>query len=400
MTEQDILSLVDDQEVVELTRRLVMIPSENPPGEEGRVSEFIADWLRARDIPVRVVEAEKRRPNLIASYGPEAGPTFMLNGHTDVVPPGDGWTVDPYGGELRDGRVYGRGSTDMKGGLAAMMCALEAIQKSRVQLKGRLLLVFTADEEAGGTAGARHLVDSGQVSADSCLVCEPSSLMLVTSEGGLVWLELTVTGRSVHSVMAAEGVNAVEKTLELLDDLKPLKEKVESGRGIQGKRGVFSVNLIRGGVKVNQVPGECRVSIDVRIPYGLEISPRDVIEELQAILEKRSQKDPEFRASLSYREPVMPFQIPPESEIIACLREAVHDVTNSPARDWAPQKMIKTDDSDLYHWWTRGGIPGVYFGPGAIELAHNADEYVEVKELRLAARIFALVALRTLGWST
>lgn len=398
VTEQDILGLIDEQAVVELTQELVRIPSENPPGQEGEVARYIQRWLEDRGLQVQVIEAEPGRPNLIAGWGPDDGPVFMLNGHTDVVPPGDGWTVDPYGGELRDGRIYGRGATDMKGGLAALLHAFDAIRRSGVRLKGKLLLVINVDEEAGGKAGAGYLIENGFVKADSCLVCEPSSLKLVTAEGGLLWMELLFRGRAVHSVLAPNGINAVEKALQVLQALMPLKRELESHVGSRGKPTIFSINMVHGGVKVNQVPGQCQVSIDVRIPPGVPIGTRDVIARVEEILDQQRAADPDLDVSLSYRDPVEPFEIPADAPIIATLRQAVADVTGKPAEDWAPQRVIQNDDSDLYHWWTKGGIPGVYFGPGAIELAHNADEYVETRELILAARIFALTALRTLGW--
>lgn len=398
MQEKEILGLIDEEGVVALTQALVRIESENPPGNEKPVADYIKTWLEERGLTVQVVEAVPGRPNLIASYGSETGPVFMLNGHTDVVPPGDGWSIDPYCGDLRDGKVWGRGSTDMKGGIAAFLHAFDAIRRSRVKLKGKLLLVINVDEETGGQMGAGYLVENGYVKADSCLVCEPSSLKLVTAEGGMAWLTLTVKGRSVHSVLAPNGINAVEKMLNVVAALMPLKEEVEAQVGSRGKPTIFSINMFHGGIKVNQVPAECKVSIDVRIPPGVAISPVEVIERIEATLARLRQQDCKLDVSLAYREPVMPFEIPPDKPIIAQLARAVEDVTGKPAEEWAPKRVIQNDDSDLYQWWTKGGIPGVYFGPGAIELAHNADEYVEVDELIKAARIYTMVALRELGW--
>ncbi len=399
MDEKRVLALIDDDAMIELTQRLVRIPSENPPGEEKDVSDFIQAWLEDRGLDVEVIEAEPGRPNLIASYGSEDGPVFMLNGHTDVVPPGEGWTVDPYCGELRDGKIYGRGSTDMKGGIAALLHAFDAIRRSGVQLKGKLLLVINADEEAGGAAGAGYLIENGHVAADSCLVCEPSSLMLSTAEGGLLWLELTVRGRSVHSTLAPIGINAVEKMLGILNALSPIKTKLEAMVGLRGKPTVFTMNIMKGGTKVNQVPAECRASIDVRIPPGVEVSPYDVIDDVNEVLDRMRKADKDLEVDLSYNDPpILPFEIPPESPVIATVEQAVEAVTGAPAEYWKPKQILPTDDSDLYHWWTKGNIPGVYIGPGAIELAHISDEYVEVDEIKKAARIYALVALGELGW--
>ena len=398
MTEREILALVDDEGAIKLTQELIRIPSENPPGDELPVVEHLENWLKTRGFEVQMICAEPGRPNLIVSYGPDSGPVFMLNGHTDVVPPGDGWTVAPYGGNRADGKVFGRGSSDMKGGISAILHAADAIRKSGAKLKGKLLIVLNADEETGGKAGAGYLASSGIVKADSCLVCEPSSLMMSTAEGGLVWITLTFRGKAVHSVLAMNGINAVEKALGVACGLLPLKREIMSNVGQGGKPTIFTINMFHGGAKVNQVPGRCEVSIDVRIPPGVDLSPLGVVDKVEALLADVRKADPDLDVELSHRDPIFPFEIPPESPVISVLQQAIQDVTGRPAEYWHPRQLLKNDDSDLYSWWTKAHIPGVYFGPGAIEQSHNSDEYIEIDEITKATRIFALVALRMLGW--
>jgi len=131
----------------------------------------------------------------------------------------------------------------------------------------------------------------------------------------------------------------------------------------------------------------------------VEVSPYDVIDDVKGVLDRMRKADKDLRVDLSYNDPpILPFEIPPESPVIATVEQAVEAVTGAPAEYWKPKQILPTDDSDLYHWWTKGNIPGVYIGPGAIELAHISDEYVEVDEIKKAARIYALVALGELGW--
>jgi acetylornithine deacetylase len=398
VTENDILSLIDDDGTVRLTQELVRIPSENPPGNELPVVKYLEDWLKERSLEYQMVSAEPGRPNLIVSYGPDGGPVFMLNGHTNVVPPGDGWTVAPYGGDLVDGKIYGRGSSDMKGGISAILHSLDAIRRSGARLKGKLLAVLNVDEETGGKAGAGYLASNGIVRAGSCLVCEPSSLMMCTAEGGLIWITLTFRGKAVHSVLCTNGINAVEKAIGVVHALLPLKREIMSHVGQRGKPTVFTINMFHGGSKVNQVPGQCEVSIDVRIPPGVDIRPLDVVDRIEVTLREMQETDPDLDVTLSHRDPVFPFEIPPESRVISVLQQAIEDVTGKPAEHWHPKQLLKNDDSDLYSWWTKAHIPGIYFGPGAIEQSHNSDEHVEIEEIKKATRIFTLVALRTLGW--
>ena len=140
------------------------LPSENPPGDEARVIAFIAAWLRERGIAVREIEGAPGRPNLVAELrGSGPGPTLLFNGHVDVVPAGSGWTVPPYGAEIRDGALYGRGACDMKGGLAAVLAVAEVFATTRTPFAGTLLLAIVCDEETGGDRGTGALLDGGHI---------------------------------------------------------------------------------------------------------------------------------------------------------------------------------------------------------------------------------------------
>lgn len=393
--ERTVLAHVDDGEVLRLAQEMVRIPSENPPGDVGDMADYVLAFLEELGLAGWRVEPAPGRVNVLARLGPPGGtPGLVLNGHLDVVPAGPGWTVEPYGGVVRDGRLWGRGSADMKGGLAAVLGAVAALVRARVILARPLLLMFTCDEETGGKQGAAHLVRSGQVTGDMCVVCEPSGLRLIHAEGGLCWITLTTRGRTAHSVLAWKGVNAVEKMVRVLSALAPLQEELGRMGNPSGKRAVLTANVIRGGVKVNQVPDTCEALLDLRIPPGVEISAEEVLDRMRAVLASLQEGDPDLVVELAHGEPVRPFEVPAGAEVIGLVREAYRDVTGRECSPWSPRQDPPTDDSDLYHLWTAGGIPGVYFGPGEIEQAHVADEFVEVEQLRQAARIYALLAYR------
>ena len=154
-------SAVDDERLLDLAQRLIAIPTENPPGNERQAAELLADYFANNGWPVEVSDTASGRPNVVAHIqGRSPGQHLIFDGHLDVVPAGDGWTSDPYAPRIRDGRLIGRGAADMKGGVAVMIAAVEAIQRAQVPLAGSLTLAVVADEEEGGT-GTRHLVDSG-----------------------------------------------------------------------------------------------------------------------------------------------------------------------------------------------------------------------------------------------
>ncbi|MBC7340148.1 MAG: ArgE/DapE family deacylase [Firmicutes bacterium] len=394
--EARLLEAVDDGEVLKLAREMVRIPSENPPGRVADMARYVLSFLEGLGVVARTVEPEPGRVNVLASLGSGSGRAgLVFNGHLDVVPAGPGWTVDPYGGMVQGGRLWGRGSADMKGGLAAILGAVAALVRAKVAFERPVALMFTCDEETGGKLGAGYLVRNGYVSGDMCVVCEPSGLRLIHAEGGLCWMTITTHGRSAHSVLAWRGVNAVEKMVQVLSALAPLQRELGAVRNASGKRVVLSANVIRGGVKVNQVPDACEALLDLRIPAGVDLSAEQVLDRIRAVLADLKMRDPELRVELSHGDPVTPFEVPPDAPVIGLVKEAYRDVTGQECAPWSPREDPPTDDSDLYHLWTAGGIPGVYFGPGEIEQAHVADEFVEIEQLRQAARIYALLAYRT-----
>ena len=173
--ERRVLDRIGESEVVEVAQRLVRAPGQNPPGEEAATAAVLEQVCRERGLAVEVVDVAPERPNLRAVLAGGAGPGLLLLGHTDVVPVGDGWTVDPFGGEVRDGRLYGRGSTDMKGGLAACVVAMTALRREGVALSGPVELAALVDEEEHGLGIRRFVAENGGAYA-ACVVAEPTDL--------------------------------------------------------------------------------------------------------------------------------------------------------------------------------------------------------------------------------
>src|SRR5438874_5921243 len=219
----DVASLVsqhvDPDEATEILQALVRAPSENPPGDEREVARVTEKLLAARGLGAEFVEPRPGRVSTISTWGAGTRKTLLFNGHYDVVPTGDpsAWPHGPFSGDVEGGKLYGRGSTDMKAGIAACIAAVSALQRAGFDPDGRLVMHFVADEEALGTHGTRYLVEAGHCTGiTEALVGEPTAMHLVTAERGAVWLRIITEGVSAHGSTPQLGTNAIEKMAEVI----------------------------------------------------------------------------------------------------------------------------------------------------------------------------------------
>lgn len=255
----DALKLITEEEIVEVLGELICRPSQNPPGEEKVAAEYIYNSMRDWGFnPQYVYKPEPERPSVAVVHGGSEGkPRLVLNGHIDVVPEGDpdGWSVPPFEAVVRQGRIYGRGACDMKGGVAAAMIAAKALKDSGVKLRGDLVLQFAMGEETG-EAGTKSLLEEG-FGGDWGIVLEPSDLKIMTAEKGLAWYHFTVEGKPTHGSRPHQGINAIDKAAKLISALQEYHEEIgERTHPLCGKD-VCSVTMIRAGTKENIIPESC-----------------------------------------------------------------------------------------------------------------------------------------------
>ncbi|MBI4241558.1 MAG: M20/M25/M40 family metallo-hydrolase, partial [Candidatus Rokubacteria bacterium] len=226
----EILACIRDDEVVELTRELVRIPSVYRPGDpeanEAKVAAFVEGWFRREGLPVEVQEVAPGRPNVVAWLGDKAeGRCLLLEGHTDVVTEGDPgeWTYPPFGAELVDGKIYGRGAADMKGGLAAAMVGLAAFKRAGIRPRGKLVVGALVDEE-GAMSGVRHLCRTpiGR-ELDAAIICEPEQNELCLEQRGVLWARVRAQGRMAHGAMPEAGVNPISAIGAVLREVPGLQ---------------------------------------------------------------------------------------------------------------------------------------------------------------------------------
>ena len=374
-----------------MTRQLIRIPSENPPGGEGEIAEFIAEKLKDLGLTVRVYEFKPGRPSVVGLLsGVNEKPTLMFNGHIDTVPVGDKdlWSVYPFEGVLRDGRIYGRGAADMKGALAAMIASVKAIVESEVNLRGRLILTFVADEEVTGY-GTRDLIRRGY-RADFAIVGEPNELNVQTAHKGVLWLKVVTRGKAAHASIPHQGVNAIYRMADFCLALEKMNSLLAEKKHTLLGPPTINVGTIKGGIKTNIVPDYCEVTIDRRLIPGEK--PIDVKREIEETLESLGGKTSKLQTQVEVINVAEPSETPQDELIVQVARKAVREVIG---RD--PGVTGFTATCDMRFLVNEAGIPTIILGPGSLRQAHVIDEYVEVEQVINAAKIYTSIILKTLS---
>jgi succinyl-diaminopimelate desuccinylase len=399
----DVLRRIDPDELIALTRDLVRIPSvvrpDDPAATEAAVAGHVEHWLRAEGFAVEVHEVAPGRPNVLGVLGDgPAGPTLLLEGHTDVVTEGNAgeWSHPPFGGDLVEGRIYGRGSADMKSGLAAAMVAAAAIRRSGVRLGGRLVVGALVDEE-GGMMGARHLCTTAlgrELSA--AIICEPEENELCLEQRGVVWARVTVRGRMAHGAMPEAGLNPITALGALLREAPALERRLRRlcRRSPYLRPPTVTPTVARapmqGVPQSNVIPSTAQATLDVRLTPGPDADT--VAKEIDVACQRAMDACPGTTVEW---EPINGFRLATRVERGEPLVHAmVRGVRQATGR--APRFGGVPGSTDGTILRTTLGIPIVTCGPGNRLIPHQVDEYVEVAELVDAAKIYVASALKFL----
>ncbi|HHX50139.1 MAG TPA: M20 family metallopeptidase [Clostridia bacterium] len=379
-------------EVIRLAQELVRIPSENPTGSEEAVGDYVFHWLGGLDVEVRKEEVEPGRFNVVARLeGATEHPRLVYTGHLDTVPSGEGWTKDPFSGEIVQGNLYGRGSADMKGGLAAALIAFKRICLRREKPCHSFVFLACVDEEGPFMKGALSAVEKGWVTGkDFLLAAEPSGLAVLAAHKGPLWFEITTQGKMAHAGKPHLGVDAIHAMAEVITSLKRLVEDLLYDDSLLGKA-TLNVGRINGGVKINMVPDTCRAEADLRLTVPMTVAQgRQLVEKAIA---QGTGKVPGSRGSyrvLGVERP--PQRTPQDSPLLAAVTGAVRKVTGGEAE--LSGFPAYTDGAIMA---ARTGTPHcLTFGPGYLAQAHAIDEYVPIEHLILASDILTETALEIL----
>lgn len=374
---------MDKEEIIEFARDLVRSPSVNPPCETRDCAEIILRKFKEHQIDAEIIEGNKGACNVVARFpGRNKGKVLLLNGHIDVVPPGEGWTVDPFGGDIQEGRIYGRGTCDMKSGVASMVFSMIAFKRSGTSFNGEIVFTGIADEETGSEFGTVFLIKKGiGKNADFAIVSEPTSLRVELGNRGLRWIDITVRGKASHAGRPHLGVNAIAYGAKLVEAIQSIKF-MNRNDAFEVPTPSISVTMISGGTKVNIIPDRCDLSLDRRMIPGE--TTEAVLRELKEIIDPILEREKDLKIELQMRPNYWdPYLISEKEPIVQAVMESFKEVTGR--RPEIRAKAACTDASHLFHL---GRIPTVLFGPGDENLSHKVDECVPIENLLLSTEIF------------
>lgn len=414
MTRQEVWSLIDahQEELLKLCSEMIQIPSINPPGDVDGIVCYIKKYLEDCGIPYEIVGAKEDKPNILARYGTPGGKTVVFNGHCDVVPIGEEekWDFSPFSGEIKDGVMLGRGTSDMKCGLGAAMFAMALLAKEGVKLSGDVLLTVVPDEETGGEFGTKWLRDQGYLKGDWGIVAEPTGMdNIEVGQKGTMGMNLYATGKTAHgSLNPYVGDNAIDKLVRLLPQMYQLRElhsaldgeriqvmeeskkvckSVQKAEGVETIMDHVTVNIgtIQGGVKRNVVPDSAMAELDVRVPIG--VNHEDVIKKVDEIIAASGIEG----VYATYDNPRGGNYVSVNDPIVKTTQECV-------------QELLGVDCSATYQWassdtryFREAGIATIQYGPSNTEGIHNYNETVDVADIITACKIYAALILELVG---
>ena len=406
-----LLALCEEQrgKTIQFCQDFVRVPSENPPGDTRKAVDFLAGFLTQEGIKVDLYAPQTHMPNIVASIRGERDPGRRLtyNGHIDTYPAGDAtrWSHPPFSGALVDGKIYGRGVSDMKGGCTASVMSLLFLNQLRRYFKGEIVLTLVSDEETGGRWGTVWLLENVPlVKGDAMLNGEPSSTDQINfAEKGRIFLLFTAVGRGAHGAYVHMGDNAIQKMMRFLTDLEgivkldvprinELNRVLEAGREVLDRRKgpgatdcllnlTYNVGTIQGGLKVNMVPEGCQAEVDIRLPQGV---PTNL---LLATVDQYVARHP----GISYviTQAMEPNYTDPNHEICRLLQKNAEFVKR--ARVVLNSGIGGSDSKHFRH----AGVPSVNYGPTSYNMA-GTDEHIYVDELLIATKAHALTSLEFL----
>ncbi|MFW0787723.1 M20 family metallopeptidase [Gordonia sp. CPCC 206044] len=375
-----------------LTASLVEAPSENPGGTEAATVDVLQKACRSAGFSVGTREVAPQRPNLVATLAAGDGPGLMFLGHSDVVPAGPGWSTDPYRVHWADGRLRGRGTTDMKGGLAAAVIAMQALSHASaygIELSGPVQLVCTVDEEEHGLGVRDFVAQQPEHSFAGCIVAEPTDLAIVRGCRGASYIEIDITGRAAHSGRPADGRSAIEAAASIVDLIRfDHRQLAMTADDLLGS-GTWNVGLIQGGQGISVVAPTCYLGVDRRLMPDED--PHRIAEQLRKEIRDSAIDTDGVEVDVRVTMEMPGFATSADHPLVTTAVSSVTDAGRSTSvGGWTAACDGGFVSRDL-------GIPTIVLGPGDINAeAHQPDESVAIADLETAARAYALAALRLL----
>lgn len=364
--------MINKQRLIKLTRALIRLNSENPPGDEAKVGAFVRNYLESLGLAVKIYAFANNRPNIIATLkGGNSSRSLLLTPHLDTVPAGKNWTLPPFEARLVKGRIYGLGATDCKGNLACALEALKSIVEDKVMLGYDLVFAATADEESGSSLGLIPLLERRILRPSAALVLDADDFEIVVTQKGLLHLKVRLKGKRSHAAYPWLGINAIELAAQVINELKRRKEKHLRNKYLHPP--TVNVGTIRGGDKVNVVADWCDFELDFRFLPGQ--SHEEILNSLKKIIRKYAA---EFKIEIQSAQ--SPYYIDPQCSLANALISAMRQVKVKP-------RISGSEGATVITFFQHKNIPAIATGFGVEGNAHTADEYAEINSLYKGAQV-------------
>jgi len=380
---------IDREEAKQLTTDLISFPSLTGKQEVLSCAEYIDNWFQAAGISSEIVTFEGV-PNVVARMGKKSGKRLLLDGHFDIVPAGDErqWNSDPFDAVEKDGCLYGRGCSDMKSGVAAILLAMKALKQEAAELNGEIVFYGVGDEETGSVHGTIELLDKYDKAFDGAIVPEPTNFCIEHAQRGLRWIEVHIKGKACHAGRPHVGKNAIEQAAKMMLALKNIQYDVHNDLFEEGlKEPSLSINRISGGIQNNVIAEDCSFLIDRRLLPG---------ETVESILQQiRQTLDSVMEEGFSYDMHLVndgwdAFITDEKDPIVQLLIQSYQELTGAD-----PILRGKGGCTDASHI-ANAGIPVVIFGPGSADEAHTSNEKTTIDRITMAAEIIKETAKKYL----
>lgn len=364
--------MVNKKRLIKLTRDLIRINSENPPGDESEISAFVNSYLRKLGLKVRVYEFKKKRPNVVGILeGRNKKHSLLLTPHLDTVPAGKSWHFNPFSAAISGGKIYGLGATDCKANLACGLEAIKSIIENKIKLDYNLVFAATADEECGSGLGLAPLLNKGILKPDAAVVLDSDDFDIVITQKGLIHLKVKIQGKKAHGAYPWRGINAIDIAIKILNGLK--SRRLVYKKNAYLKAPTLNIGTIRGGDKVNVVADWCEFELDFRFLPGE--SAKEIINKLKNIIQRYSRN---FKIEIEGIQE--PYQIGRGHILVKSLLKA--------AKKTKVRSRIKgSEGATVITFFQNKNIPALATGFGSSGCAHIADEYVKIDNLYKGALV-------------
>lgn len=363
--------MINKQRLIKLTQKVVSINSENPPGNELALARFIEKDMRSLGLQVRTYTYAKNRPNIVAtlkgtlSRKQAAREAILITPHFDTVPIGKGWKYKPLGGQIRNGKLYGRGTTDDKGNLASCMEVMRSLVEDKTKLKKDVIMATTVDEETGSHYGIIPLLERKVLKPKFALVMDSDEFDTIIAQKGLLHCRIQIFGKKAHGAYNWRGVNAIEIAAKVISKLKKIKWKYTKHPMLHAP--TMNVGVIKGGDKVNMVCDFCEFALDTRFVPGMD--PKAILKKIRAVIKSETN-----RYKIEVDDIQLPYEIDRKHPYVKTYVRT--------AKEMGCTATIKgSEGATVITFFKKHKIPAFATGFGAHGTAHTNDEYIYVHSL-------------------